>query len=62
MQNKIRDMQKDMVAASERNNIDTIESIVLVEENNMQDEADICIMIATHYNKKHCLSYVQLEM
>ena len=41
MQNK-RDTQKDMAAASECSDIDTTESIVLVEENGIQDDVDIC--------------------
>ena len=38
----MRDIQKDMVTASEHNNIDTIESIVLSEENDIQDDDAIC--------------------
>ena len=56
MHKNMRHTQKDMVITSTYNNIDTIESIVLDEENDMQGDAEILNIITTHYNKNHCLS------
>ena len=36
--NTTRDTQKDMVTSSQHNNIDTIKSIILGKENDIQDD------------------------
>ena len=56
----MKDTQKDMVTTSKHNDIDTIEIIVLGEEDDMQDDLTSVKMIATHYNKNHHSSYMEL--
>ena len=58
----MRDTQKDMLTASEHNNIVIIQSIALGEKTTYKMVLTSVDMIATHNNKNHHLRYVELAM
>ena len=51
-----------MVTGTEHNNNDAIESIVLCEENDMQDHANISEYDSNTLQHSHCLNYMGLAV
>ena len=58
----MRDTGKDIFTTSEHNSIDSIECVVLGEDNNMQDDVDICEYDSNKLQQNHCLSCMGLAM
>ena len=58
----MRDTQKDMVTATEHNNIDTIDILHWVKKMACKMILIFVKVIATYYNKNDCLRYMELVM